>query len=476
MACKRIKIEPLPLPYPWDGDDYGNGLPPILLPELAMMAASNAIREKPEWWRKIHDAAIVARWRKELIDESRSRSNGNDGGVLRDSQVDYVFKELEWHANHRQQQLDRGVTAPIEYAIDNTRRSDGLIPHDLKQRFLACVQKLTDIPDHEKDWHPGSNNQVLDVIHPSLFCFTAGRTRVTEEEAIPPLDYVGRGKVIDKMPMNMDVNKQYHSERYHWLPTDFEVSNEGKIQIKSYINNLHPIGHKDMYPVLGEIFEYFLSTFEQVLGDMQVIYSKPQRLKADPYDWYDEPSFSDAEDEEEAWEEWEENKVPKFPEIPEFKTIEVSPAYNLRNRTLQVIVKIANIELTPENPIYPGGTWHVEGRANENIVASGIYYYKSENISTSRLNFPQAEQNDDCGIKYMYDLVNEEALSQPLDGIVTKEDRCIVFPNIFQHQVQPFSLADSTKPGSRGILVFFLVDPSRRILSTTHVPPQQNTG
>ena len=28
---------------------------------------------------------------------------------------------------------------------------------------------------------------------------------------------------------------------------------------------------------------------------------------------------------------------------------------------LQVIVKLANIELTPENPKYHGGVWHVEG-------------------------------------------------------------------------------------------------------------------
>ena len=29
---------------------------------------------------------------------------------------------------------------------------------------------------------------------------------------------------------------------------------------------------------------------------------------------------------------------------------------------LQVIVKLANIHLTPEKPIYGGGTWHVEGQ------------------------------------------------------------------------------------------------------------------
>lgn len=51
--------------------------------------------------------------------------------------------------------------------------------------------------------------------------------------------------------------------------------------------------------------------------------------------------------------------------------------------------------------------------------------------------------------------------------------RCLVFPNIYQHQVQPFELVDKSKPGYRKILVFFLVDPAVEILSTALVPPQQ---
>jgi Protein of unknown function (DUF4246) len=31
-------------------------------------------------------------------------------------------------------------------------------------------------------------------------------------------------------------------------------------------------------------------------------------------------------------------------------------------RGLQIIVKLANIELTPEKPKYEGGTWHIEGQ------------------------------------------------------------------------------------------------------------------
>lgn len=58
--------------------------------------------------------------------------------------------------------------------------------------------------------------------------------------------------------------------------------------------------------------------------------------------------------------------------------------------------------------------------------------------------------------------------------IITKQERCIAFPNIYQHLVSPFRLADPTKPGHRKILVFFLVDPNITIPSATTVGPQQS--
>lgn len=57
--------------------------------------------------------------------------------------------------------------------------------------------------------------------------------------------------------------------------------------------------------------------------------------------------------------------------------------------------------------------------------------------------------------------------------ITTKQDRCIAFPNIYQHLVSSFRLVDSTKPGHRKILVFFLVDPNITIPSASTVGPQQ---
>eukprot|EP00803_Ostreobium_quekettii_P000769 evm.model.scf_646.7 EVM.evm.TU.scf_646.7 scf_646:71708-73257(-) len=145
----------------------------------------------------------------------------------------------------------------------------------------------------------------------------------------------------------------------------------------------------------------------------------------------------------------------------------------------QVIVKLANIVLTPDKPSYSGGAWHVEGMENEAIVATGIFYYAQDNIAESRLAFRQAvsepdyEQCDDEGVMRVYGMENEGPLNQNLGSVITVGGRCLAFPNMLQHRVTPFCLKDATQPGYRKILVFFLVDPCRRVLSTATVPPQQ---
>lgn len=62
---------------------------------------------------------------------------------------------------------------------------------------------------------------------------------------------------------------------------------------------------------------------------------------------------------------------------------------------------------------------------------------------------------------------------QVIGQIKTSENRLLVFPNVLQHRVEPFQLADATQPGHRKVLALFLVDPNIRIPSTANIPPQQ---
>ena len=69
--------------------------------------------------------------------------------------------------------------------------------------------------------------------------------------------------------------------------------------------------------------------------------------------------------------------------------------------------------------------------------------------------------------------ISDSPFVQDVGDVITGTHKCVAFPNLYQHRVQPFHLEDPTKPGHRKILVFFLVDPTRKILSATDVAPQQ---
>lgn len=269
--------------------------------------------------------------------------------------------------------------------FDKIYDSDTLVPSDLQTALLAEIAELEDVEEAEKDWHPGSNKQVLDLVHPSLYPLVYGRTLLRKSE----------GSASDSwstaQPPYALSEDHFTSKVYQWLPTDFAIDNAGKVKILSYINNLHPERNASAYLVLARLFERFVPLFERTLSDL----IQPTKRRIEMHNrygsWYADDDFdlNADEDEDEAYEKWMETRELTLPE-PELFTLRPprsTPAFQLRGRTVQVIVKLANIHLTPESPNYEGGVWHVEGMQNEEIVASGIYYAAEENISESRLAF-----------------------------------------------------------------------------------------
>ncbi|MFC8276728.1 DUF4246 domain-containing protein [Streptomyces sp. NPDC057271] len=436
---------------------------PRTLRELQMMECSAHIRAKEGWFDKMNDADIVARWTQEAVAQG-----------LTEAQVRHVLAELAHYAALRD-----GRTGVEMSAVDGVWQSDTLVDDKLRTRLREAVEVLEQVPEAERDWHPGSDGQVLDLVHPSLFCLVREASGAPERAWQNPTDRY---------------SKHEFSERFQWLPTDVEVGDDGDVAFRSYVNNVHPEKHRELASVLPDLFGRMRPLLENVLTDLR--HPRPLRIEADPYGWYDsEPEYPDkssySDDEayaeaRRAWgrahDDWWENRRPVIPDSPAFTPPEPADAaarVDLRGRSLQVIVKLATLHLTPDKPEYPGGSWHVEGMMNERIVSTGIYYWDSENITESRLSFraalddPDYEQNDDNGLREVYGLEDEDALNQVLGSAATPAGRCLAFPNILQHRVGSFRLVDPTRPGHRKILAFFLVDPSERIVSTSDVPPQQ---
>lgn len=125
-----------------------------------------------------------------------------------------------------------------------------------------------------------------------------------------------------------------------------------------------------------------------------------------------------------------------------------------------------------------------ENNQNEHICAIALYYYDNHNISESRLAFRQVldpghttdinyEQDYSEWLTDIFGLYNEDAAVQEVGDVLCREDRLLTFPNILQHRVKPFRLADSSRPGHRKILALFLVDPNIHVISTANIPIQQ---
>ncbi|KAJ2778813.1 hypothetical protein H4R18_004385 [Coemansia javaensis] len=464
--------------------------------EKRIQQMSGAIRAKPDWISKLGDHEIRMRWTQEAKQQQ-----------LTEQEIDYVFDELVHYVA-----LHVPGSGIYLSPVERVWMSDSLVDEATTAELKRYAAILEDVPDRLKDWHPNSNDQVLNLVHPSLYPVVYKTTPLLSEPIASPaaalkvrtfgtvpgslkswkaaankLASGGKGESEDAYYVpNSSIS--YASEKFCWLPSEFRVAEDGSVAIESYINNLHPVKHAALYPTIAAIFGRFVPVLEHVLTDL--IYPRPRRVVPDSSNWFindeSEPDDYDASDYDERYEQWRDNRTFVDPQpdafvAPERQTVPIS----LRGRRLQAIVKMSNIELTPDKPEYEGGNWHVEAMANERIVATGIYYYDVENITESTLSFRESveefydyEQNDNEGVRRAYDIYDEHdddtvPLVQRIGSVEAKNGRCIVFPNIYQHQVSGFGLADPTKPGHRKILAFFFIDPTVRIPSTEIVPPQQ---
>ncbi|TRM58979.1 hypothetical protein BD626DRAFT_509362 [Schizophyllum amplum] len=353
---------------------------PRALVELRMYQLSETLREKPEWWRKAEDPEIRKKWFEEA---KAQQEDVEERWRLTDNMINYTLDELEDYAELRNE------ATGIECGpYDRIWRSDELIPDDLHAALQAAVKPLEEVPDEEKDWHPGSNGQVLDIVHPSLYPLVYGKSLGKQADGTintfepPGADDDGTG-----------ILERFVSQRFQWLPSDFAVRNDGSVFLaSSYINNIAPEHAGALVPVIEQIMARAVPMWERVLADLR---RKDMPVRVGPVikskGWYGAskglacvwPSqagqpYPEEELDDKELEAWYGRQPKTLPDAP--------PEYDgalgkrekfvlsMKGRTIQVIVKLANIVLTPDNPLYSGGTWHVEGMWNERIVSTFIYY------------------------------------------------------------------------------------------------------
>ncbi|KAK4495485.1 hypothetical protein PRZ48_013817 [Zasmidium cellare] len=499
---------------------------PLTLRERSMIAFMNEITDKPEWARKVNDEEIAGKWRKEREEKEKEAEPER---ALSEKMFDYCLLELRDYAKFQ----EKNSFVPAIDAEAAVYKSDNIISDAVKGELQAAAALLEDVPAKNKDWHPGSDEKVLDLVHPSLFPLLYGRSRILKDGSVTLEDcekFTGKGDIMP-VPDDKDLEvttfpglsgwgrihgeQHFFSKKFQWLPCEVKFGEDETCKIDSYINNLQPKQHKALYEVIEKVIAMAIPMWNKTLDSPERT-NYPPRIDSDQAHWVyhdEEGNIVDKEDLDEDEEEDEDddedddddddddprrrNRTLVMPEPDDYATRRgyehpdwnpVPKAVDLRKdwaeQGLQIIVKLANIHLTPEKPTYDGGSWHVEGQLNDHICASALYYYSSENITPSYLSFREAisvehlsdksyEQDDHEHFERLYDIKQHGPAIQTLGRISTPENRLLTFPNILQHQVAPFELADKTQPGHRKILALFLVDPHTRIPSSAHVPPQQ---
>lgn len=554
MASPTYKYPGLNLPLrhiKQNATRYAVGIPgqsgaetiPIFVRESAMMMIMEKLTDKQDWHLKVFDQMIVDKWREEALaipDEEWwtqiTEGNGPNGyapvGLITTPIFDYCIEELREKAVYFS---ETGIVPGLDLSA-SIAKSDILVDHALQLELQSAVKRLKESQASSPDWHPGSNDTVQDLVHPSLYPLVYGKSKVHKEEVVGVEDaiegWTGKGEIIPTDNEGDTSNSygwqsqypEFWSDTFQWLPSNVAFQDDGSVRFTSYINNLHPKKHSDMYKTLEKLIAKAIPLWEQCLvpsnengtrfpdcpghrapriplsenpddeNELNWIpsrMSEVENLEVDPkkleeYDWIDDK----------LEQKWLFLRKARHPEPSSFQprsyTVidDLRLAKKFRESGLQIIVKIVSIELTPETPEFKAGSWHVEGQMNERICATALYYLDSENITESSLSFrmrtPEYIQ-DESGfmvgqdsyqwLQYVYGVLLSGPSSnvQNFGSVTTNEGRLLAFPNTFQHAVSPFELQDKTKPGHRRFVALWLVDPHVRILSTANVPPQQQS-
>ena len=151
--------------------------------------------------------------------------------------ADWVIAELRFKA-----ETFKAVGAVSAYDGDVVK-SDTSVPTDLKEALQAAVKDLEDVPMSSKDYHPGSDGKVLDLVHPSLFPLIYGRTRVVTNSLIGLDECIrscGKGEVVRIRADETQILNRRESHRYGRQNLRPAYSKDFQASLSSnYFNSIH---------------------------------------------------------------------------------------------------------------------------------------------------------------------------------------------------------------------------------------------
>eukprot|EP00762_Andalucia_godoyi_P008796 ANDGO_06865.mRNA.1 hypothetical protein PHYSODRAFT_488630 len=310
------------------------------------------------------------------------------------------------------------------------------------------------------DYHPGSGNRVRNILHPSLFPYITKAETPSERETYAGQMEVKPGTIRtperEHGAENDDFGRVYRRSRYQWMPSEVHVDDDGVPKFASPVNGVDPQRDADVQRCLESVLALAIPAWEHVLG-----YTKSMH-------------WTDYQTAPGSWQLRGNHEL-------------VSEPVSLRGKRLQVIPKIADIQLKERDDIHEG-VWHVEGLSHERIVATALAYLrKDEKMQDGSLLFRRSFTTDETSFVAWSSRQDEAATSPllsagliPLGKLTPNAGDLVAFPNSHQHKLEPIFTSASkweasantsglTRTVTRRVVAFFLVDPSNPIVSTADV-------
>ncbi|TVY35684.1 hypothetical protein LOCC1_G007805 [Lachnellula occidentalis] len=290
------------------GNCYGADSDLLPVREIAMMIIMDRLMDKPDWHKKVFDNEILAKWRKEALEypddalwkqatggkvtNRRARQKPDEAdvdwasgelkqlkGIMSKETFDYCVQELQSKARY----YEKTGLIPTLDACASVVKSDELVSSKLQADLRTAFDKLKADQEASPDWHPNSNAMVQDLLHPSMYPLVYGRTKGLDEEVVGVTDaidkWAGKGEVIEKDNEQPDPADKYNmgiggdmlppnfwSDTYQWLPSNVAFQGNGSVKFTSYINNLHPNKHPDIYRTIEKLVEKALPAWDQCLA------------------------------------------------------------------------------------------------------------------------------------------------------------------------------------------------------------------
>ncbi|KAJ2216937.1 hypothetical protein EV179_000972 [Coemansia sp. RSA 487] len=485
--------------------------------DIDMLKFSAAIRDQENWAVKRNKPEKRAEWHK--VGKSMGLCN---------EEVKFVLDELEYYARITKPDLDINIGFydmiwASERLLDKSLRMDLISLLDL---FKRCPLSRSCISEHK---HFNMDyNAPLCLMCPSTHMLDFNRTRFFAQDKIPSpeaaLDSMGHGtcpgacekwdylyKKLDERHRigwdDMDSRDNYHWRPKSMLPCEVYVDGNGEAKVLSYINNLHPIRHRDLYRVIEKMLTRMVALFEEVLTDMML----PPRLRVfSDFDCWDDmrprvpPISSQAPDLPndfvKKYTEWYHKRLYVPTPCGEFKTPDrPSRPYSLRDHRLQVVVKAVEYNLPASNDQKSMQRLCLSHKhaPNECIIATAVYCYDMENILAAKHklmfsqdsylwdylhefdDYPMDDQleeakedlDDDVEDRFFHDDTLKPSLSFVAESV--KVGKCICYSALYRSEEYEVQIVDSSKPATLKAFVTFLVNPATCVMSTAVIPPQQ---